>query len=178
MGVTKEDFYCGAFLSFLLNNGIKPALFEESKDNNRKIYDFATDKGDFRVYVKYSEKPASESTNRETSIWNFPFTDKQLKEIKMLHQPNREIHFVFICGVGIEDLNKTKIAVIPYEVIYKCIDVDRQGPYRAQSIKVKYAKGARNFCVYGTNRSDKMGKEDHTIKVSAKNIESLFEKGN
>lgn len=53
-----------AFLSFLLNNGIVPALFEERVDINRKIYDFSTNKGDFRVYVKCTQSSSSENKKK------------------------------------------------------------------------------------------------------------------
>ncbi len=82
MRVAKEDFYCGAFLSLLLNNGIDPALFDKVDDSSRKIYDFDTNKGSFRVYVKTTEAPSSENSYRSSAIWNFPFTDNQIDELK------------------------------------------------------------------------------------------------
>lgn len=57
MNLVKEDFYCGTFLSYLLNNNIVPALFDEKEDFNRKIYDFITNTGSYRTYVKSSDRP-------------------------------------------------------------------------------------------------------------------------
>ncbi len=174
MNITREDFYCGAFLSYLLNNGIVPALFDERVDINRKIYDFTTNKGDFRVYVKCSENPSSESDSKGSSIWNFPFTESQIDEIKTLKSNKRDLYFVFVCGR--QSFNKSKIAVIPHDVIYQCIDINRTDKYKGQSVKIKLIKGHWDFDVYGTARADKINNIDNTIKVRVKNIDELFGK--
>lgn len=172
MEVTRGDFYCGAFLSFLLNNGIVPALFEERIDANRKIYDFTTNKGNFRVYVKYTESPSSKSEGKGSSIWNFPFTESQIDEIKNIVTDDRSLYFVFVCGSS--SLNKSRIAVISQDIIYKCIDVNRENKYKSQSVKIRLIKNHRDFDVYGTARSDKFENKDNTIKVRVKNIDELF----
>lgn len=172
MNLKKEDFYCGAFLSYLLNNGIVPALFEERADINRKIYDFTTDKGDFRVYVKCSENPVSESETKGSSLWNFPFTPSQIDEIKTINSDKRKLYFVFVCGRL--SLNKSKIAVIPQDIIFQCIDVNRENKYKSQDIKIKLIKGHWDFDVYGTARDDKSGVNDTTFKIRIKNIDDLF----
>jgi len=51
MKFKEADFYYGAVLSLLFNNGIDPALVESS--NSRQIYDFTTDNVDFRLFIKY-----------------------------------------------------------------------------------------------------------------------------
>lgn len=172
MNITREDFYCGAFLSFLLNNGIIPALFEERIDISRKIYDFTTNKGDFRVYVKCTENPSSESEGKGSSIWNFPFTESQIDEIKNIEINNRILYFVFVCGRS--SLNKSRIAVIPKDIIFKCIDVNRENKYKSQNVKIRLIKGHWDFDVYGTARSDKFEGKDNTFKVRVKNIDELF----
>lgn len=172
MKITKEDFYCGAFLSFLLNNGIKPALFEEGVVDNRKIYDFTTDKDDFRVYVKFSEKPASKSEIKGSCIWNFPFTDRQLQEIKNLHIDKRKIYFVFICGSM--PFNETKIATVSYEDVLQCIELNPLDKYKSQGIKIRLQKNGRSFQVYGTLRSDKINQIDNTLKIPTTYTDSLF----
>jgi hypothetical protein len=172
VNITREDFYCGAFLSFLLNNGIVPALFEERVDTNRKIYDFMTNKGDFRVYVKSSENPSSESNFNGSSIWNFPFTEGQINEIKYIKSVNRKFYFAFVCGRS--SLNKSRIAVIPKDIIFQCIDVNRTDKYKSQSVKIRLIKGHRDFDIYGTARADKLDAKDNTLKVRVKNIDELF----
>ncbi|MFD2369046.1 hypothetical protein ACFSO0_03490 [Brevibacillus sp. GCM10020057] len=178
MKLTREDFYCGAFLSYLLNNGIVPALFEDRKDLNRKVYDFTTDKGDFRVYVKCSENPSSESDTHNSAIWNFPFTESQIDEIKSLIYERKQFYFAFVCGRS--ELNKSRIAVVPDSIVLQCIDINRTSKYKSQSVKVKLAKGEWNFSIYGTARADKdkATGQDTTFKVRVKNIDDLFAKDN
>ena len=175
MKLTKEDFYSGAFLSFLLNNKIVPALFEDRSDMNRKVYDFTTDKGDFRVYVKSSEKPSSENDYNNSSIWNFPFTEGQIDDIKSLQCNTKQFYFVFVCARP--ELNKSRLAVVPESTVFQCIDVNRKDKYKSQSVKVKLAKGGWNFNLYGTARADKDGAgSDTTLKARVNNIEELFSK--
>lgn len=174
MSLTRDDFYCGAFLSYLLNNGIVPALFEDRKDLNRKVYDFTTNKGDFRVYVKCSEKPSSRSGQKNHWIWNFPFTDSQIDEIKDLRDETKQMYFAFVCGQSV--LNQSRIAVVPEDIVLKCIDINRSDKYKPQSVKVKLTKGEWNFSIYGTAKEDKdkgTGK-DTAFKVRVKNIDELF----
>lgn len=143
---------------------------------NRKIYDFTTDRGDFRVYVKCSEKPSSKSDTNKREIWNFPFTDSQIDYIKGLTDPRKQFYYVFVCGKS--ELNKSRIAVVPEDIVLQCIDLNRANKYKSQSVKVKLVKGEWNFSIYGTARSDKDNEtsQDTTFKVRVKNIDELFTK--
>lgn len=174
MNLVKEDFYCGAFLSYLLNNKIVPALFEEKEDPNRKIFDFGTDTGDYRVYVKSSEKPSSNSRSDTYNIWTFPFTDNQIDEITELKKKTKEKKFLFVFICGQSKLSKSKIAVIPNEVVFQCIDNKRQDKYKQQNIRIRLIKSHWDFDIYGTAREDKKNGEDNTLKVRSKNIDELF----
>lgn len=173
MELKKEDFYSGAFLSYLLNNGIVPALFDENNTEGRKIYDFTTDKGDFRVYVKYIAAPTSKSEIKNQRTWSFPFTDVQIDEIRELEKYNsRLIKFIFICGL--KKLNGSKIAIADISDVFQCIDINRTDKYKAQAVKIRYIKKHRNFDMYGTARSDKNKFNDNTIKIKHNNIEEIF----
>ncbi|NFI54973.1 hypothetical protein FDA48_00990 [Clostridium botulinum] len=174
MNLVKEDFYCGAFLSYLLNNNIVPALFEDKEDQNRKIYDFTTDAGDYRAYVKSSEKSSSNSRGDTCNIWTFVFTDNQIDEIKELKEKTigRELIFVFVCGQS--KLTKSKIAAIPSDKIFQCIDLERKDKYKGQKIKIRLIKGHWDFDIYGTAREDKKNGKDNTLKVKAKSMDELF----
>lgn len=149
-----------------------PALFEERIDRNRKIYDFTTNEGDFRVYVKFSEKPSSESEYKSSCIWNFPFTESQMDEIKNIDINDRKLYFIFICGK--KSLNKSKIAIISKDVVTKCIDLKRIEKYKNQGIKIRLIKKHWNFDIYGTARADQINGKDNTIKVRINNIDELF----
>lgn len=177
MNLVKDDFYCGAFLSYLLNNNIVPALFEEKEDNSRRIYDFSTDNADYRTYVKSSDKPSSPSNDRKKhDIWTFPFTENQIEELKSLkcNTKNKQFLFVFVCGQV--RLSQSKVAVVSSEDVFNCIDLNRNDKYKIQSIKIRLIKGHRSFDIYGTARADKKNGIDNTLKIKCNNIDDLFMK--
>lgn len=172
MNLKKEDFYCGAFLSYLLNNGVKPALFDGRNMEGRKVYDFMTDKGDFRVYVKYIGSPTSISKKNNRKIWSFPFTEDQIDELKDLIDSKKEFYFCTVCGES--KLNGSKLVVIDKESALDCIDLNRKNMYKPQHLKVRHVKGHWNFDIYGTSRADKKHGDDNTIQVKANGIDEIF----
>lgn len=66
---------------------------------------------------------------------------------------DKERLFIFICGQP--KLIKSKIAVLPSEIVFKCMDIKRQDKYKLQNIKIRLIKGHWDFDVYGTARADK-----------------------
>lgn len=80
MSILKEaDFYYGAVLSTLINPlGFVRLLVESGKD--RQIYDFMTNKKEFRLFVKYRSRPLNTKTP-EYSSWQFHFSDDDKREI-------------------------------------------------------------------------------------------------
>ncbi|WZL80722.1 hypothetical protein QBE53_13040 [Vallitaleaceae bacterium 9-2] len=172
MDLRKEDFYTGAFLSYVLNNGVKPALFEGRNTVGRKVYDFTTNEGDFRVYVKYIGKPTSKSKANNRKIWSFPYTEDQVDELNEILMTERT--FVFCCICGEEDLNKSKLLLLDRETVRSCIDLERKDKYKPQSLKLRFIKGHWDFDIYGTARSDKKKGNDNTIKIRANNIDEMF----
>ena len=172
MKLTQEDFYCGAFLSYLLYNGIRPALFEDRIDPTRRVYDFTTDKGDFRVYVKSTKGPVSENSTKQSLLWSFPFTEGQIDEIKSLGKSSRQLYFVFICGQP--KLNESRIAVVPADKIFQCIDLNRENRYKPQSVKIRLIKGEWSFRIYGTARNEITDGRDSSLKERVSNIDDLF----
>jgi len=172
MDLRKEDFYSGAFLSYVMNNGVKPALFEGRNASGRKVYDFTTNAGDFRVYVKYISKPTSPSKKNEKKIWSFSYTEDQVDELNEIMNTNRD--FLFCCICGEEELHKSKMVLVDRKTATTCIDLYRGNKYKTQSLKVRYVKGHWDFDIYGTARNDKLDNKDSTIKIRANNIDEIF----
>lgn len=178
MILRKGDFYCGAFLSILLNNNdnnIVPVLFDESDNSNRRIYDICTNRGDYRVYIKYSENPSSNSRNKNSNLWTFTFTERQLDEVESIvtQCKDKKILFVFICALP--KLKDSKFAVIKSDEVLKCIDLNRVDKYKNnQNIKIKLIKKHRKFDVYGTNHSDENNKVDNTMKIDVNSVKDLI----
>ena len=67
----ESDFYYGAILSTLLNNGICPMLIEGGTD--RQVYDFTTNDKEFRLFTKYRSAPINTKTEGYSS-WQFIFS--------------------------------------------------------------------------------------------------------
>jgi hypothetical protein len=66
--------FCGAFLSYLISNGISPALFEAGEKS--KIVKFSTNLGDYKVYIKYSTI-CKLSDRKNARKWDIPFLKKK-----------------------------------------------------------------------------------------------------
>jgi hypothetical protein len=81
---------------------------------------------------------------------------------------------IFICGR--KSFNKSRIAVVPKDIVFQCIDLNREDKYKSQEVKIRHIKGHWNFDVYGTARSDKVKGKDNTLKVRIKNIDDVFGK--
>lgn len=80
------DFYYGAVLSILFNRGIAPALVESN--NDRQVYDFATDNGDFRLFIKYRAL-GRKGKNPDYRSWQFILTDDDLNKIYEYMEENQ-----------------------------------------------------------------------------------------
>lgn len=75
----EADFYYGAVLSKLIHEKICPVLIDGNRD--RQVYEFATNDGDFRLFVKYRSTPNSTQKDGYNS-WTFTFSPNDLKELK------------------------------------------------------------------------------------------------
>ena len=108
MSILKEaDFYYGAVLSTLINRGICPALVESGKD--RQIYDFVTNKKEFRLFVKYRSRPINTKTP-EYSSWQFHFSDDDKRELTLFMSDEKHLSVGLVCGE--DQLNKSQYAVV------------------------------------------------------------------
>lgn len=164
--LAKSDFYYGSLLSVMLSNGVKPALFEESKE--RRIYSFTTNKGGYIMYMKYVSAPIKRK-NGNTQLWQFSFSHDEIKTIRNYKEEDKKIIFALICGK--KDLKNSEIAILSLNEAKDCLDVnyDRES-YR---ISVKCEKNNHGLRVYGTGRADKLNGKDNTIKISRDRVADL-----
>ena len=54
--INKIDYYCGAFLSYLVSNGANEPVMFDSGDSNSKGISFAVKYKNYNAYVKYVKK--------------------------------------------------------------------------------------------------------------------------
>jgi hypothetical protein len=148
--VKKIDYFCGAFLSYLISNGITPALFEAGEKS--KIVKFSTDLGDYKVYIKYSTT-CKASDRKNTRKWDVPFTEKEMDILKNFPEQNRKHFFVLVCTDP--DMKENEIAVLDFDNGLKCLGNDSVNKERR--ISVIHKKGSPYMKCYGTARSENQG---------------------
>lgn len=102
----EADFYYGAVLSTLVNQGICPALIEGGSD--RQVYDFTTDHKDFRLFVKYRSSPTTKT--EDYNSWQFIFSDSDMKELREYMDSEVELTLGLVCGQ--QPLNQSHYAVL------------------------------------------------------------------
>lgn len=150
MQVNKQDFYYGAFYSVLIQRGIKPTLFDESKQGC--IARFETDKSKYTVFIKYVQESTKPNAGRTEQLWHFNFSSEELQKISDNVQPDAENCFVGVCAT--KDLMGSQIAVIKWEEAIQLLGSDSVN--RQRRISVSNTKRKHGLLCYGTakNRED------------------------
>ena len=148
--VKKIDYFCGAFLSYLISNGISPALFEAGEKS--KIVKFSTNLGDYKVYIKYSTI-CKFSNRKSTRKWDVLFTKKEMDILKDFLEQNRKHYFVLVCTDT--NMKENEVAVLDYDGGLMCLGNDSVN--RERRISVVHKKGSPYMNCYGTARSENQG---------------------
>lgn len=167
--IRKSDYYYGAFLSVIMNNGITPMLIENNE--SRRIFFIATDSSDFEVFTKYSST-AHPSHKDAILRWNFTFTKRDKNELKRLAEEGQNPQIVLICSTGIANDAQSEIAVLDISEINQCIDLNRS--YKGNSIiTIKRIKNKKKLYVYGTARSEFINQKPNHIEVDKNRTDFL-----
>lgn len=142
----EADFYYGAILSTLLNNGVCPMLIEGGTD--RRVYDCTTNKNEFRMFVKYRSLPINTKKEGYYS-WQFVFSDKDIDEIKNFLSLEKDLRIGLVCGA--DKLSKSQFAVLQQSNIEELIELGKT------SITVSIMTGERCFRIsIGGGRDNSM----------------------
>jgi hypothetical protein len=154
----KADFYYGAMLSCMINNGLAPAIIEPG--DSRRIYSLTTNNGDYQIYAKYVSAPLKRQ-KKDVQLWQFTFLPDEIKFIKDNKEANKKLYFVLICGQ--KTLQNSEIALLSLDEVKECLDFDYyRDSYR---ITVRREKGIHGLKVYGTGRADIRDGKDNTIRI-------------
>lgn len=149
--VNRIDFFCGAFLSYLITNKVEPTLFEATEKS--KIVQFSLRDKDYNVYLKYvSTSKQSTRAGKEYTKWDILFTEleKSILENSFKEQ-DKENLVVLVCAN--ENLKDTYFAIIPFENAMKCLGSDNVN--KQTRISIKRQKGSKYVTCYGTAVSDR-----------------------
>lgn len=149
----ESDFYYGAILSMLLNNGICPMLIEGG--DNRRVYEFTTNKKNFRLFLKYRSSPLN-TKKEDYWSWQFIFSDGDMDYIRECL--NSENLFVIGLVCGVEGLNNSEYAALQREHIEEII---KQGK---TSVTLSRRKGEHDF------RLSTGGGRENSMRIKASKI--------
>ncbi|NLP31444.1 MAG: hypothetical protein GX363_10000 [Clostridiales bacterium] len=152
-----SDFYYGAVLSMLLSNGVKPVLLES--DENRQVYDLATDNGECRLFMKY-RRDKQDTKTQDYSSWTFVLTDSDKEEITGYIQEGFNLIVALVCGVA--DLAESEVAALDRDQIQELIMLDKN------SITISRKKNERAY------RISIGGGRENAMLVRANRFEELF----
>lgn len=153
MSILKEaDFYYGAVLSTLINRGICPALVESGKD--RQIYDFVTNKKEFRLFVKYRSRPINTKTP-EYSSWQFHFSSDDKRELTLFMSDAKHLSVGLVCGES--QLNKSQYAVLHKGELVRLFDEQKDSftisrKTGEKSFRISIGGGRENALLIPSNR--------------------------
>lgn len=152
------DFYYGAVLSILFNNRINPAIVQGGED--RQVYDFATNNGEFRLFIKYRTNKKAVKKEDYYS-WNFVFSDSDKEEIKDYIKQGCNLFVALLCGV--DELSNSEIMILNKDEIIELIETKSKS-----SLSVSRQKGERAFRIsVGGGRSKAM-------QIKTNRFEELF----
>lgn len=148
--IRKIDFYCGAFLSYLVKNDIPPTLFEAG--DNGKIVKFQTNYDYYKIYIKYSTCRRNKRTGDR--LWKVIFTDNEMELVNGFSEKNRKLLFIIVCTDP--GMTESEFAVIDFEYGLKCLGNDPVNEKRR--ISVFHKKYSPYMIVYGTAIDKEDGK--------------------
>lgn len=150
------DFYYGAVLSILFNNGLKPALIEGN--NDRQVYDLTTNKGECRLFIKYRAcKQDTKKSDYYSWVFNISAEGEELQEYM-----ENEYNLVLALVCGSENLTESEIALLDKEQITEILN------HKKTSITISRKKGEKAFRI-PTDSGRATG-----IKIKSNRFEELF----
>ena len=141
----------------LLSNGVKPVLLES--DENRQVYDLATDNGECRLFMKY-RRDKQDTKTQDYSSWTFVLTDSDKEEITGYIQEGFNLIVALVCGVA--DLAESEVAALDRDQIQELIMLDKN------SITISRKKNERAY------RISIGGGRENAMLVRANRFEELF----
>lgn len=145
--VNKIDFFCGAFLSYIVTNGVKePTLFDASE--NSKVISFSLREKDYNAYLKYvSTSRTSTQAGKKYTQWDINFTERERVYINTSFEAsNKENIVVLVCSN--ENLQDTYFAILSLEDAKKCLGNDDVNTQCRISVRRKH--GGQYVSCYGT----------------------------
>jgi hypothetical protein len=152
------DFYYGAVLSMLFNQGImKPALIEGNDD--RQVYDFTTNPGnEYRLFMKYRAEQ-QDKKSPDYNSWSFNITGDH-QELKNYIEKGYNVVLALVCRS--KDLAKSELVLLNKEQILQIINAGKM------TFTVKWKKRGKYY------RIPRIGENSSDLTVKYNSFEELF----
>lgn len=153
MAKLKEaDFYYGSIISTLLNNNICPVLVEGGTD--RQIYEFTTNEGDFKLFLKYRSEPIQTKTAGYQS-WQFVLSADDVAELQGFIADDKHLSVGLVCGMN--SLSKSEYAVLHKEEISELLGAGKTSitisrKDREKAFRISVGGGRENAMQVKSNR--------------------------
>lgn len=149
--INKVDYFCGAFLSYLISNKVEPTLFEAG--DKSKIVEFTIRATTYKVFLKYSTK--KKTVKKQGKIfdrWEIIFAPNEILQIENFAEPFKKVAVICICTD--EKLHDADIAVLDHEDACKCMGINQDDKNEQRRITVQHMKGSSKILCHGTALSD------------------------
>jgi len=153
--INKIDYFCGAFLSYLISNNVEPTLFDAV--DKSKIVNFTQKNTDYNAYLKYVSTCAERKVaGKEHTLWSVHFSEAENDYIRSkFKKDDRENIVVLVCAKP--NLKETCVAVLSLDDALECLGSDTKNNQRR--ISVKFKKGSWYLECYGTAIPDTRAKK-------------------
>lgn len=146
--VNKIDFYCGAFLSYIISNGAnEPTLFEDSEKSSKRLK-FSLRNKDYKAYLKYVCTPKTPTLKGKTyTKWDVIFTESERDYLtNSFAEEDRENIVILVCAN--KEFKDTYFAIVKIDDALKCMANEQP------RITIKRQKGSKYVSCYGSGISD------------------------
>lgn len=145
--INKIDYFCGAFLSYLVSNGVEPTLFEAG--DKSKILEFLIKDVTYKAFLKYStKKNAVIKQGKNQDRWDIVFSPNESKLMETFNEANKKVIIVCICTD--DELNDADIAVLSYAEACRCMGIGMDKKNEQRRISICHFKGSSKLKCYGT----------------------------
>lgn len=150
--INKLDFYCGAFLSYLIGNGCgEPTLFDVT--DKSKIINFMLRNKNYNLFLKYSGTSTSITRRgKKHKRWNVTFTQKDMEYLHTSFIKDDSENLILIVCTN-ESLKDTYFGILNHADAIKCLGA-LDGINKQHRMVLNRQKGSKYVHCHGTALSD------------------------
>lgn len=149
--INRIDYFCGAFLAYLISNKVEPMLFEAGE--NSKIAEFTIKDTTYKTFIKYSTKKREiNKQGKHFEVWDIIFSANEIQQLEAFADEEKRGTVVCICTD--EKLRDTKVAVIDSDKAIQCLGIGKDDKNAQRRISIKHQKSSSKFLCHGTAVSD------------------------